>query len=346
MNFDEFCDEVKNNILSHLPESYAGAEVYVQSRQMVNHIVTGLSVVPEGVDQSIIPTIYLEGFYEGQYQRGKTMDEVLDGVAATVDRAFDGLKNGQVPFDKDPMSQLNNDKLYFELINTESNRSLLSNVPHREFKDMSLIYRVLFDKSDEGVSSVIVTHDLASSLDMSEQELYDRAYLKTKELFPAKISTLNEIMMGFLGEDVMDAMGMNDGPQLYLVTNDVCVNGATCMVYDDVLQELTDRVGENVYILPSSLHEFLAAPESMCDSGELTDMVFSVNRNHVNQEDRLSNNVFYHDAEKHELSQVSDQARGISDDDFRNKQEQQNDESEDMNEFEELPFARRAGHGR
>ena len=89
------------------------------------------------------------------------------------------------------------------------------------------------------------------------------------------------------------------------------------MVYDDVLQDVANRVGENVYVLPSSIHEFLAVPESVCDPADLSEMVCSINRDTVNQEDRLSNQVFFYDRQARELKQVSDvPIKGIRDEDF------------------------------
>ena len=318
MKFDEFVEAVKNNILSALPASYAGARVEVATRQKVNRDVTGISVIPEGVDSSIVPTINLNNAYK-QLQNGKHLSEIVDDLADTVQMSYKQLEAGEVK--KDPLSEMDAKNVFLELINTESNRSLLENVPHREFNDMSVIYRVLYDKSDDGIQSIIVTHDLAEMMGLSEDELFERASVQTQELFPVKIAPMSQILMEFMGsagmdEDFMHEMGM-DEPQLYLVSNDIGVHGASYMVYDDILQDVANRIGENIYVLPSSIHEFLAAPESMCNPEDLSEMVCSINRDTVNQEDRLSNQVFFYDKQARELTQVTQvPIMGIRDEDF------------------------------
>ena len=317
MNFEEFVETVKGNILDHLPASYAGAKVDVTTREKVNRTVTSISVVPEGVDSAIVPTISLNGAYE-RFQKNGHISDIVEELADTVIRGYQDIETNKAK--EDPMSQMDANMVFLQLINTDSNRSLLENVPHREFNDMSVIYRVLFDKSEDGIQSVMVTHDLAHMMGMTEDDLFERASEQTKELFPVRITPMSEVLRGFMGDmgvddDVFEEMGMES--PLYLVTNDMGVHGASYMVYDDVLQDVSNQVGDNVYVLPSSIHEFLAVPESMCDPEELSDMVTSINRDTVNQEDRLSNQVFFYDRQKRELTQVSDvPIKGILDEDF------------------------------
>ena len=78
------------------------------------------------------------------------------------------------------------------------------------------------------------------------------------------------------------------------------------MVYDDVLQEVSNKLGEDLYILPSSIHEFIAVPKSLGgDPKEMAEMVRSINADVVKESERLSNQVFYYDANKREITQVS-----------------------------------------
>ena len=44
-------------------------------------------------------------------------------------------------FDVDNFLNSAKDKIVFQLINTEQNKSFLEKVPHREFQDLSIIYR-------------------------------------------------------------------------------------------------------------------------------------------------------------------------------------------------------------
>ena len=51
----------------------------------------------------------------------------------------------------------------------------------------------------------------------------------------------------------------------------------------------------NFYILPSSLHECIAIPQSHSDLGQLAEMVYEINMTQVELQDRLSTEVYQYD---------------------------------------------------
>ena len=320
-SFDEFTKEVQDTVLSYLPMQYEGAEINVQERTKVNRNQTGLTVTPAGHMGETIPTLNLEAFYEA-YKKGESMDDILSRMADTITRAFDEIKDK--PIGENPMGLMDKNKVYMQLINKESNKELLANVPHRDFNDMAIIYRVLVDKNEDGIQSVVVNDDLAEHMGVTEEELFELGAEQTKELFPVRIQSMASVMRGFfsdmsdeISEDLIADMGMDEDLGLYMVSNDMCVNGATYMVYDDVLYEVAGKLNDDLYILPSSIHEFLAVPSSMGSPEELADMVRDINSGVVHEEDRLSNQVFFYDKDKRELTQVSNTPiLGIKDADF------------------------------
>lgn len=319
-SFEQFVEEVKDTILSYLPMEYEGSRVEVSTKTKVNRDATGISVIPAGVENAITPLVNLDGFYE-RYKQGTDMDTLLTQMSECFTEAFKSLND--LPYANNPMEQMDKDKIYMQLINRKSNEDLLNTVPHRDFHDMSIIYRVLMDKSEEGIQSVVITDDLAEMMDLTEDELFERASEQTKELFPVKIDTMGNVMRGFLGDfdvtdELMDDMGFDDSLGMYIVSNDMSVSGATYMVYDDVLYDVASRLNENLYILPSSIHEFLAVPESIGDPETLSEMVRDINASTVKEVDRLSNQVFMYDKDLRELTQVSDTPiLGIKDEEYK-----------------------------
>ena len=134
-------------------------------------------------------------------------------------------------------------------------------------------------------------------------------------------------MAGFLGgagldegldDEMLSDLGLDDDFGMYLITNDVCVYGATNMLYDDVLYDVSTKLGEDIFILPSSLHEVLVVPCSMGNPEDLSQMVREINQNTVREEERLSNQVFKYDREARSLTQVSDgKMLGIKDENYK-----------------------------
>ena len=62
MNFNEFVNEVKDNIKLFLPKDYENAEVSTMECQKLNRAYTGLMVRKEG--EMLTPTINLNQLYE------------------------------------------------------------------------------------------------------------------------------------------------------------------------------------------------------------------------------------------------------------------------------------------
>ena len=64
------------------------------------------------------------------------------------------------------------DRIVFQVVNTKENKEMIDLCPHREFMDLSIVYRVIVRIEETGVSGFIVTNDIASVDDISEKLLY------------------------------------------------------------------------------------------------------------------------------------------------------------------------------
>ena len=53
---------------------------------------------------------------------------------------------------------------------------------------------------------------------------------------------------------------------LYVLTNNIHINGAALMLVPDILEKIGDKAGMDYYVLPSSIHEVLIAK----DDGQVT----------------------------------------------------------------------------
>ena len=94
------------------------------------------------------------------------------------------------------------------------------------------------------------------------------------------------------------------GPDLplYVLTNAIGINGAATIFYPGALEAFAQEVGQDFYILPSSIHEvLLIAKSEVEDSRDLKDMVWEANRTVVSERERLSDQVLYYDWKKEEV---------------------------------------------
>ena len=74
------------------------------------------------------------------------------------------------------------------------------------------------------------------------------------------------------------------------------------MLDREALQNASNTLGGDLYILPSSIHEVLVLPSSILKPEELEVLVQSVNRTEVRPEDVLSDHVYHFDCQTKQLS--------------------------------------------
>ena len=82
--------------------------------------------------------------------------------------------------------------------NTEQNREFLKDKPHREFQDLSVIYRWIVGTREDGVASVVINDGMVKDLGMTAEELFQAAVQNTKAMFPPKVTDMAEMMMSLM----------------------------------------------------------------------------------------------------------------------------------------------------
>lgn len=308
MNYEMFKGVVVEKLKDYLPLEYQDKELKVIEVEKVNRTVDGITFLKEITDASIGPTIYINDMYEN-YRYTDDLDATLKNAARLFVRSVE--RDNEVA----SMVDFNNcqDKIVFQLINTEQNKEMLAGIPHREFNDLSIIYRVMIKISDEGTYSAQIHNDMAKSLGLSEEELFKLASINTPKLFPVTIKTMNEVMMEIFAKDGMPEdmirIVLEDTPEekmMYVIGNERNIYGASSMLYTDSIQELAEKMGSDLYILPSSINEVLAVSADSYDPYELADMVVDVNMNQVELAERLSNQVYHYDKDLRKVSLATD----------------------------------------
>jgi hypothetical protein len=256
--------------------------------------LTGMTIRENG--SNMAPNIYLEEIINDFYIGGLTLDECADEILRTYKKY-----KPRGYFDSSHFLQFQNAKnnIYFSLINTERNQELLSNIPHVDFHDLSIIFKIHIYSDESGISSITIQKHHINDWHISEQELLSLALENTPRLFPASIVPL----AAFLAEAGLNTEGLET--PMYIMTNNLKNNGACCILYPQALQHFADNVGENLYILPSSIHETLLIPERfISDISFLSDMVKEVNATEVLEEELLSDNAYRYIRETNQITLI------------------------------------------
>lgn len=293
LSYEEFKEKVKRNFVGYMPKKYQSMSVLIKPTEKVNRVCDALCL-NEG---EVRPTVYLDEMYK-QYTSGKNFDSVVEDAAKKMIIGYEQIPNVDV---KNIMRDKR--KITFQLINTAENQKMLADIPHREFNDLSIIYRYIIDsETDKGVQSFVITNKVAAELKLNEKELYNLAMTNTKKLFPPVVHTMQDL----LAQMGMSSIDLSVPVPMYIITNECNVHGATSMLYDDVIYDLANKLDTNLYLLPSSIHEVIAIPfnsKSFSKSlKDLEEMVYAVNMDQVDVSDRLSNEVYFYDKKTRKLS--------------------------------------------
>lgn len=190
------------------------------------------------------------------------------------------------------------ERIFYRLIPKEVRQDEIEHAPYVEFFDMAITFRWLIRQTEQGLSSARIEYSHLEQWGMSEEALAALAVRNTPRLFPFKCTRV----LSAIQEWVM--LGGPDVP-LYVFTNQVGINGAAAIFYDQVLDYFGEKLGEDFYILPSSIHETLliGISEAM-DVQAMYDMVWEANHTVVEKNEFLSNQVFYYDREEKKIKIV------------------------------------------
>lgn len=307
MTYEKFMEQVKEQILSFLPEEYADAEVVIEEVTKNNDQKFQAVCIKHPADR-VVPAIYLDSYYQ-MYQAGWNMDSVLTDLAKTYQESK-AESTEWVSFREGDYESVK-DRLYVIVLNRDSNQNYLKDAVHKDIPDTDITaaVRVLCEKWKEaGRVSFLVKENMLERWGISGEALFAQALKNTESLFKSEMFNMMEFLTG---GDVEEKNGKALLPyEQYALTNDARMNGATVMLYPNLLQEIGEATGSNFFILPSSIHELILVKDiGKVSAEEFQRMVIEINRTQVKPEEVLSDEVYCYDYEKRKLTMATEPSR-------------------------------------
>lgn len=144
----------------------------------------------------------------------------------------------------------------------------------------------------EGLTGLRVMFMLTQTKQLLSKTTQLKYRIKPSDL----VNALNRNPYKFKFAKMSELLGLEhqDDMKMYVLTNSEQQLGSGLIVHDKVLRHILDTIGEDIYILPSSLHELIIIPSSVVDDENyLTKMVHEINTHEVEPEDRLSDDVYH-----------------------------------------------------
>jgi len=300
-SFEEFKVAVVDNIIDWLPERFSNAQVSLHVVTKNNNLkLTGLTIRTGG--SNVVPTIYLEGFYE-KYESGVEFNDILKKIAEArleheVKESFD---IGQIT----DFEQCK-DKIRPRLIGAEWNKELLKECPHILIEDLAVIFSIELGTNGDRSMSATVRNEMIDTWKMTADELYKVAVQNLSDFEEGTFVSINEIVAGMMLPELLEEYDgdreaaeqmlqflIPDEVSMYVLSNKTQIYGASIILNARMMETVIEKLGNDFYVLPSSVHECLVVPaDKKFDASDLTRMVREVNATEVLPEERLSNRVY------------------------------------------------------
>lgn len=177
MTYEKFKEDVINKFMEYMPEEYHDYHIECFPYTKINRSLDGIVIKKE--DSIVSPQLYVNEMYS-IYQEIGDFEETIRMMCKTAVKELKHIKKIDL---KDPFENSEN-RIVFQLINTEKNKDLLKDIPHRDFLDLSIIYVLSFYIEGRGQASLKVTNQTAKSYGWDEEQLFQMAMENTKTIFP------------------------------------------------------------------------------------------------------------------------------------------------------------------
>jgi hypothetical protein len=325
LKYDEFLVTIKEVV-----KDMVNPEFCVE----INHVIKNNSVELDGLailgeENIITPNIYLNPYYQ-RYMNG---EDLVDLAVEIVELYQESMEEGEreklcINYELDEMKPY----IIFRLINRKKNNKLLQETPHLSFLDLAITFHCLVKDSKEGIGTIRITNDHLERWSTDINELKRLAIDNTPRLFPFQFRSMNEVIKDIFTKEMngmfynskepnlmdgenhmepeadpmmhmlLDQMEQRKSEEMFVLTNSRGINGASCLLYPNVLEQIAGELNSDFYILPSSIHEvILVINQGGIDKFTLKEMVCDVNKTQVAVDEVLSDQVYYYSRDKQQI---------------------------------------------
>lgn len=317
----DFFSAVKTGLQRLLGENCEAELVQIDK----NNGVKKDGIIVKNKKNDISPVIYLDDYYE-QYKKGKTEDKIIDEVHHIYHKY-----SCEINLDLDMKIQDLKDyekikkKIAYKLINYEKNEEILFHTPYMRFLDLAIVFFVMVScREDSGIKNAAfpVREENLEIWGVTIGDIYRDALYNTPDLFPPTFSPMGNLLAELICNELEeDMLGKADRESMqselerlqteydsgvYVLTNTKNVNGASCILYKNIIGEFAKKEKTDFYIIPSSIHEVLLFPisDKRVTPEDLREMVVQVNQTEIDEYEILSDNIYYYNSKNDSITIV------------------------------------------
>ena len=292
MLFNDFTSRMQQDLVSELNKKLNNniTSELTNLEKLQGQSYTGLSIRFKDSNAGAVYNLS-EAFRK--LQDGESYSQLLDEAVVQMENALHDMPD--IPFDVLCNYAVMKDFLTVQLVSESHNKTALEGIAYKEVADdLALVYRIVLPPFENCERSLLVRKDFLNSLNVSLDQVHQDALKKSSELLPMKMASLNSYIASHCDapEEILPPE-----ETLWIVTNNKLCLGASALFYPGALNEISDRLGGDFYIIPSSIHECLVCSSKISHSWEFLErMLNEVNTSIVDNEEILSDQLYYYDS--------------------------------------------------
>lgn len=290
MDYKDFINEIKLKLEPALGNEHS---VLLRKVPQNNMGLKDAIYIMDGNDPTI-QVIYLDQLYN-QYKNGCNIGEIVNQIVRTYH-----IHHLSISFDFDDLRNYNSirTKIAYKLINAESNKELLTVIPHMIVMDLAMVFYIHLEANEKILTSAMITNQHMHFWEVSLNQLREDALRNTPKLYPPVTKHINKI----LSEDPAFKTMLDSNDSLlpvFSLSNDLGINGASCMLYPDIMKRYADMMETDIIIVPLSLNWVFFLPADAISYDEVRSIM---TKSYIPKEMRLSDKIYLYSRENKILS--------------------------------------------
>ena len=303
MNYNEFAAAVQEQIKDYLPSEFKDAEIQTVKVKKNNDVEKeGISIK---YSKKVSAVFYPEDLYI-LYQKGVAFENIMKKIAnGFLDSMISEDQVQDIAFHYDAMK----DKLFVSVCNAGKNAEMLQGVPHEIREDLALIYKAYLTLDEAGSGTMIVNNEIMKIWGVSETELREQAWKNMHKILPHTLTSVGSVIKKYVLDSDLDEELRNElikgteETELYVLTNEAKIYGAAYMFDNELLDQISQKLGGNLMVIPSSVHEVLLKKiDKDITFDVMKGIVQDVNKQKIIPEEILSDELYVFDSVEKKLS--------------------------------------------
>lgn len=285
MTYQTFLDMLEESVRMKLKAQEKIRRIEILKNNGVK--LDGFSYEKEGHREQ--PTVYVNHYYSPDLE-----EKELEEIAKLVVK----LQRDSILIPGKDLAQVleypkMKEQVYYRLVSREKNEELLGRIPWIPWLDLALVFYLRIPGHIIKNATALIHTSHLEHWGLTLGELYRTASENMKKL-SVLLKPMEEFLENYHPEVPRSGM--------YVLSTEKKEFGAAAIVSPKVQNMCYEKIGEDYYVLPSSIHELILLPVSMAAGREeLEALVREVNSFCVSEEDYLGGRVYRYSSVLHQV---------------------------------------------